>query len=95
MTKYKTHLFICTNSPDKDGKCGSKGAENLRKSLKESCREEFGKDVRVNSSGCLGHCEQGIAAVIYPQGDWLLELKEKDQDLLLEAVRRHQKNLKA
>ena len=95
MTGYKTHLFVCTNSHDKEGKCGSKGSENLRKFLKESCKQEFGKDVRVNSSGCLGYCEHGIAAVVYPQGEWLLDLKEKDHDLVLEAVRRHQKNSKS
>lgn len=91
MTGYKTHLFICTNSPDKEGKCGHKGSENLRKELKDSCRKEFGKEVRVNSSGCLGYCEHGIAAVIYPDGEWLLDLKEKDAQFVLEKVREHQK----
>jgi (2Fe-2S) ferredoxin len=90
MTGYKNHLFVCTNSPGKEGKCGSKGAENLRSSLKEKCRTEFGKDVRVNASGCLGYCEKGIAAVIYPKGEWFLELKETDETQLLEALRKLQ-----
>lgn len=87
MDGYKAHLFICTNAPDKDGKCGSKGAEEMRRDLKDRCRNEFGKDVRVNAAGCLGYCERGIAAVIYPQNKWMLELTNKDGNQILEAVR--------
>ena len=89
MEGYKTHLFICTNAPDKSGKCGSKGAEELRKEVKEQCKKEFGKSVRVNSAGCLGYCERGIAAVIYPQGEWLFELDKKDSDKVVKRVKKN------
>lgn len=92
MIGYRTHLFVCTNSPDKESKCGGKGSEHLRKELKDLCKKEFGKEVRVNSSGCLGHCEHGICAVIYPAGEWLLDLKKKDTDFVMEKIRKHQKN---
>ena len=86
---YKTHGFICTNSPDKNGKCGSKDCEELRRNLKDRCKEKFGKDaVRVNSSGCLGYCEHGIAAVIYPEGKWLLDQTKKDEDSIFEEIRK-------
>ena len=85
---YKTHLFICTNGPDKEGRCGSKGSEDLRKNLKDRCKQAFGKDVRINSSGCLGHCEQGIAAVLYPKGQWFFDLSKKEDDLLFKAVQK-------
>lgn len=84
---YKAHLFVCTNAPDREGKCGSKGAEEIRKNLKEQCRAEFGKSVRVSSSGCMGYCERGIVAVVYPQNEWLLDLKQTDSPLVLEKVR--------
>jgi (2Fe-2S) ferredoxin len=94
MDSYKTHLFICTNAPDKPGKCGHKGSEELRKELKDRCRNEFGKSVRVNSSGCLGMCERGIAAVIYPEGKWLLDLQKTDSDAVFQAVKEtHQKKV--
>jgi len=83
---YKTHVFICTNSPDKQGKCGHKGSEELRKQLKEKCTELYGKDLRVNSSGCLGYCEKGIAAVIYPQGKWLTHLTKDSLQPLLQEI---------
>lgn len=92
---YDTHLFICTNSPDKPGKCGSKGSEELRRNLKERCRSEFGKQVRINASGCLGHCEHGIAAVLYkdkaPLGheksEWFLELNKDEGEILYQAIK--------
>lgn len=83
---YKAHLFICTNSPEKSGKCGGKGAEDLRKDLKERCKNAFGKEVRVNSAGCLGYCERGIAAVIYPQEKWYFDLTKHDADFLFGKV---------
>ena len=88
MVGYKSHLFVCTNSPDREGKCGSKGAEKLRMEMKEKCREAFGKDVRVSGSGCLGYCEQGIAAVIYPKTDWHLNLQNTDGEELFAAVKK-------
>lgn len=91
MDFYKTHLFICTNAPDKKGKCGHKDSDNLRKELKERSKDEFGKAVRVNSAGCLGFCERGIAAVIYPEGKWMLDVTKKDADLIFEEIKRHHK----
>ncbi len=84
---YKAHLFVCTNSPDRPEKCGSKGSEEIRKNLKEACRTEFGKSVRVSSSGCMGYCERGIVAVVYPQNKWLMDLKSTDSAKVLDAVR--------
>ncbi len=81
MSKFNCHLFICTNGIDREGKCGHKGSEELRQKIKnEFAVESKDKKVRVNASGCLGFCEQGIAAVIYPQGEWFLELKNSDDD---------------
>ena len=88
MSELKAHLFICTNSPDKVGKCGNKGSEELRKSLKLRCKKElWGQHVRINSAGCLDKCEQGIAAVLYPQNEWFLDLTKADEDKLFDAVR--------
>lgn len=83
---YKTHVFICTNGADKEGKCGHKGAEHLRSEVKAACAMKNDKTLRVNASGCLGKCESGIAAVIYPQGKWLTELKSTDKEIVLNAI---------
>lgn len=83
---YKTHLFVCTNSPDNPKKCGSRGSEEMRRRVKEACSQKYGRDVRVNASGCLGFCERGIAAVAYPAGEWLLDLTSNDDQKLLDLV---------
>lgn len=91
---YKKHLFICTaghdpNSQGNPKKCGGKGSDKLRAELKETCKNLYGKDVRVNSAGCLGYCEKGITAVIYPQNEWFYELTDQDSSKLLDALEKH------
>lgn len=86
--EFKAHLFVCTNAPTVDGKCGSKNAESLRRKVKEQCAiQPWGKSVRVNAAGCLGQCERGIAAVIYPQQIWHLDLKENETSTLFESMK--------
>lgn len=83
---YKAHLFICTNGGDRPNKCAIKGAEALRLELKNKCSSLYGKEVRINASGCLGFCEKGICAVVYPEGRWFYDVKPEDQSSLLDAV---------
>lgn len=82
-----THLFVCTNDkgPGKQS-CGAKNAGELRTNLKSICREKNLSGVRINAAGCLGKCELGIAAVLYPEGQWFDSLKPQDTLVLLEAV---------
>jgi predicted metal-binding protein len=85
---YKTHVFICTAAPDKPGKCGNKGSEGLRKNLKERCQnEDWGNSVRINSAGCLGHCEKGISTVIYPEGLWDFHQTPESENSLFEKIK--------
>jgi (2Fe-2S) ferredoxin len=82
------HLFICTNGPDKVGKCGSKKAEELRRELKEKVSQEpWSAKCRVNASGCLGQCESGIAAVIYPEKKWYFGLSHHESEKLLNDLK--------
>jgi predicted metal-binding protein len=89
-TGYQTHVFICTNSPDNPKKCGAKDSESLRKEVKEKCQALYGKSVRVNSAGCLGFCESGIASVIYSQNqpaEWNLKLDSSQSDFLMTRIK--------
>ena len=90
---YEAHLFVCTNgqgeNPDPDAKkprCGWKNSETLRRQVKEMCLQKYGKTVRVNSAGCLGQCEHGIAAVLYPAGKWELNLTSESTQKLCALV---------
>jgi (2Fe-2S) ferredoxin len=84
----KAHLFVCTN--EKKGECcGEKGGAKLRARIKELSKEhpEWKGQVRINAAGCLGRCEEGIVAVLYPEGKWFTGLDVKDEDLLINAVK--------
>ncbi len=88
-SEYKAHLFICTNDRGPDGKrpsCAHKGSIALRDSVKAACKGLSG--VRVNAAGCLDRCEDGITAVLYPEGKWLEQLSSADTPKLVEAVKK-------
>lgn len=77
MATYKpldAHLFICTNVKDGVECCGAKGSAALRDAVKDIARGKWGARLRVNAAGCLGRCEDGIAAVLYPQNVWKMGL---------------------
>ena len=87
---YKAHLFICTNDRGPGAKresCGPKGAQELRDAVKKACKDRFPPGtVRINGAGCLDQCEQGITAVLYPQGKWLMNLQKDDVEKIVLAV---------
>lgn len=91
--KLKAHLFVCTNIKKEGKSCGALGSQELRDSLKKNIGKILTADginnsgIRINSSGCLGHCENGIAAVCYPSGTWKTNLQKNDVDELVDLVK--------
>lgn len=80
MKAYRAHLFICTNQkPGGKECCSPKGADALRLRVKEEAKKRWGQDVRINSSGCLDACSEGIVAVLYPQGKWVRGLTDSPE----------------
>ncbi|MCM2322278.1 MAG: (2Fe-2S) ferredoxin domain-containing protein [Oligoflexia bacterium] len=88
MAKLDAHLFICTHRRPDGACCGGRGGEQLRQAVKQTVRSrpEWRERVRVNASGCLGRCEEGIAAVLYPKGQWFLRLTPESAPELLKAL---------
>ncbi len=85
----EAHLFICTNVKANGECCGAKGSVELRESLKKLCQDKdrgWHGRIRVNASGCLGRCEEGITAVIYPQAEWHTGLKRESVSELVDAL---------
>lgn len=82
MSRYKRHIFVCTNqrAPDHPkGCCLLKGSEQVRAALKaELARRGLSGVVRANASGCLDACEHGVTVVIYPEGIWYGKVTEAD-----------------
>lgn len=84
---YDAHLFICVNDRGPGAKrefCSAKGSQALKDKVKKLCQGKA--KVRINNSGCLGYCEHGIAAVMYPQGEWFLGLTQEDAPKLIDAI---------
>lgn len=88
--KLEAHVFVCCNMRDGDRRsCGKSGGAELRDRLKALCAEpgrEWAGRVRINQAGCLGRCEEGLVAVIYPQGEWFTSLKPEDSDRIMASL---------
>lgn len=75
----KAHLFICTKNKANKSCCYDKGAESLFLELKEwVAKEQLKRKIKVSASTCLGFCETGITAVIYPQNQWFHHISQQD-----------------
>jgi (2Fe-2S) ferredoxin len=84
MKHYKRHIFFCTNQRE-DGKscCSQFGAGAFYRYVKDKCRDEgkLGKGkIGVSESRCLGRCEFGPVAVVYPDNIWYQCIDEHDLD---------------
>ncbi len=40
--------------------------------------QKFSKKIRINKSGCLGRCADGIACVAYPSAEWIVNATFSD-----------------
>jgi (2Fe-2S) ferredoxin len=82
------HVFVCTNKKEGKPCCADKGAHELRNELKKRFREhrDLKLKIRINAAGCLDKCASGIAAVLYPEGQWLEDIKIEDIDRLEELI---------
>ena len=70
---YDRHVFICGHErPDGAARpsCRNRGSLELLSSIKAAAREEGLSNIRIQKSGCLDFCENGIACVVYPDGIW-------------------------
>lgn len=84
------HLFVCINrrpEGNPKGCCASKGAEEVHQALKVAAHARGLKGkVRVNKAGCLDACEDGVSAVVYPEGVWYRRITLADVDEIVERT---------
>jgi (2Fe-2S) ferredoxin len=94
MSRYRYHLFLCTNDRPADhprGSCLKKGAEPLLEILKEEAgKARIPGPWRSNRSGCLDACESGPVMAVYPDGIYYRVTGREDiarimQDHLIEG----------
>ena len=84
MDFYTQHIFFCNNQRQ-DGKscCSQLGAKQMYRYAKDKCRADgimgAGK-IGISESRCLGRCEHGPVAVVYPDNIWYQYIDEDDVD---------------
>ena len=88
--RFERHIFLCINervAGHPRGCCASKGGADVAKAIKIAAYDKGLKGkVRVNKAGCLDACEEGIAAVVYPDGIWYRGITLADVDELVERT---------
>ena len=88
--RFERHIFLCINERAEGhprGCCASKGGAEVAKAIKVAAYDRGLKGkVRVNKAGCLDACEEGISAVVYPEGVWYRGITLADVDELVERT---------
>lgn len=70
---FRHHIFVCANKRDGRPACEDHGAKDALAKAKEAVNALPAADrdgVRLSAAGCLGRCQHGPVAVIYPEGTW-------------------------
>ena len=78
---YDRHMFICGHErPPNSSRpsCKNRGSLELLPRIKQLAREQGISSIRVQKSGCLDFCENGIACVVYPEETWYQLSKDMD-----------------
>ena len=86
---FPLHVLLCGHSRPEDAtrpNCSSKNSLELLTKLKKKVRDTGIKGIRVQKSGCLDYCENGISCVVYPIAEWYSLDGEKDLEILFERI---------
>jgi len=94
MQHFNKHVFFCTNQrePGEDC-CNNFGAQKMRDYTKDKVKtlglSTEANPMRINSAGCMGHCDQGPVLVVYPEGIWYTYVDESDLDEIISEHLQH------
>ena len=73
---YRAHLLVCSGAA-----CVSSGCREIRDAFVIKIREQGLQDeVKVIETGCVGSCDLGPLALIYPEGVFYQKLKPEDAE---------------
>ena len=87
---YDRHVFICAHERPEGAarpSCRKRGSLELLSTIKAAAREEGLSNIRIQKSGCLDFCENGIACVVYPEGTWYRLNTELDIKSLIQHIK--------
>ena len=80
MEIWRSHVLVCAGAG-----CVSSGCREVRDALVQGIME-FGLqgEVKVIETGCIGSCDLGPIAVVYPEGVFYQKLKAEDARVITE-----------
>ncbi len=80
MEIWRSHVLVCAGAG-----CVSSGCREVRDALVQGIME-FGLqgEVKVIETGCIGSCDLGPIAVVYPEGVFYQQLKAEDARVITE-----------
>ena len=87
---YERHVFICGHERPEGAarpSCRNRGSLELLSSIKAAAREEGLSNIRIQKSGCLDFCENGIACVVYPEANWYRLNTEMDIKSFIQHIK--------
>ena len=85
---YSRHVFVCGHERSEDsprGCCSAKKSIEIMRSMKKVAKVSGLDNVRVQKSGCLDFCENGISCVVYPECGWYTLSSEEDGAKIVEC----------
>lgn len=88
MSVVKRHIFICNaKKPDGIPDCSEKSGQAILDAFKSEIYKLNKEDeVMVSGSSCLGICDHGPTAVVYPEGFWYTKITLED---IPEIIQKH------
>ncbi len=85
---YRYHMFFCTHQREEGACCARMGGQQMRDFAKGRIKE-LGLNgpggVRINNAGCLGRCDEGPVAVVYPGETWYTYIDQEDVAEIIES----------
>jgi len=83
---FVRHVLVCTqDKPDGVPCCARKGGPGLLDALRaEVAKRDLADDVLVTGCGCMGLCDRGPNAIVYPEGRWYTEVRPDEAHRIAE-----------
>jgi NADH-quinone oxidoreductase subunit F len=80
MKSIRTQVLLCAG-----GSCISSGTESVQSAFeRELQRHDLAQEIEVVATGCMGMCEIGPIAIVYPEGIFYQKVKAEDVAELVE-----------
>ncbi len=89
MARPEKHILVCSQSRPPDhpkGSCHGRGSKAVieKFTAEFEARDLWGR-FKLNTTSCLGVCEHGPAALVYPEGTMYGKLTAEDVPKIIET----------